>query len=657
METDWTDATEAKLVGTPTTSRKRRATEQQQPEDNGQGGTSGSGSSTGGSLEGQQPPPPERQVPPAAEEAEAAAAAPSAKRVRRELRRRNTLEYIPLNEQRRQLAAASLEGADSTEQFRPLDGFVTPLLTDFYQLTMAYAYWRNNTHEQPAVFDLFFRKNPFHGEFTIYAGLEEVVRFVSSFRLKAGQLEQLRGLMPDCDPAFFEWLATVDCSRIKVYSLPEGTVCFPRIPMIRVEGPMAIAQMLETTLLTLVNFPSLVATNAARHRLAAGPGKVLLEFGLRRAQGPDGAISASRYTYIGGCDGTSNVLAGLLFGLPVKGTHAHSFVTSFVSEEDLPDATLRHKTTGETEDLLKLALRCREELGFADTNTGELTAFTAYARAFPNGYLALVDTYDTLKSGVPNFLAVALALHRLGYRAVGVRLDSGDLAYLSKQTRKMFRSAGKRVGLDYFGQFSITASNDINEDTLVSLNQQGHEIDVFGIGTNLVTCQAQPALGCVYKLVEIHGMPRIKLSQEVSKVTLPGRKEAFRLYGNQGSPVADILVPSHCEAPQEGKRLLCRHPFDEKRRAYVTPTKVMPLLKLVWDQGKLVTDFPTMESLKAYVTGQLQEMRPDHLRLLNPTPYKVSVSSELYSFIHDLWLQEAPIPDISSSNDVNEDAA
>ncbi|ELR24759.1 nicotinate phosphoribosyltransferase [Acanthamoeba castellanii str. Neff] len=631
METDWTDATEAKLVGTPTTSRKRRATEQQQPEDNGQGGTSGSGSSTGGSLEGQQPPPPERQVPPAAEEAEAAAAAPSAKRVRRELRRRNTLEYIPLNEQRRQLAAASLEGADSTEQFRPLDGFVTPLLTDFYQLTMAYAYWRNNTHEQPAVFDLFFRKNPFHGEFTIYAGLEEVVRFVSSFRLKAGQLEQLRGLMPDCDPAFFEWLATVDCSRIKVYSLPEGTVCFPRIPMIRVEGPMAIAQMLETTLLTLVNFPSLVATNAARHRLAAGPGKAPMERSRLRATPTSEAATA-----------------------PATCSPASS---SASPSRDLPDATLRHKTTGETEDLLKLALRCREELGFADTNTGELTAFTAYARAFPNGYLALVDTYDTLKSGVPNFLAVALALHRLGYRAVGVRLDSGDLAYLSKQTRKMFRSAGKRVGLDYFGQFSITASNDINEDTLVSLNQQGHEIDVFGIGTNLVTCQAQPALGCVYKLVEIHGMPRIKLSQEVSKVTLPGRKEAFRLYGNQGSPVADILVPSHCEAPQEGKRLLCRHPFDEKRRAYVTPTKVMPLLKLVWDQGKLVTDFPTMESLKAYVTGQLQEMRPDHLRLLNPTPYKVSVSSELYSFIHDLWLQEAPIPDISSSNDVNEDAA
>jgi nicotinate phosphoribosyltransferase len=522
METDWTDAAEGKRVTTPTTSRKRPAARESD------GGGVDPASRVGGNGEGEP------------------------KRARRELRRRNTLEYIPLTDEQRQLAAAAAGTAEPPEQFRPLDGFVTPLLTDFYQLTMAYAYWRNNTHEQPAVFDLFFRKNPFGGEFTIYAGLEEVVRYVSSFRLKAGQLEQLRSLMPDCEPAFFDWLATIDCSRVKVYSLPEGTVCFPRIPMIRVEGPMAIAQMLETTLLTLVNFPSLVATNAARHRLAAGPNKILLEFGLRRAQGPDGAISASRYTYVGGCDGTSNVLAGLLFGLPVKGTHAHSFVTSFVSEDDLQDATLCHKTSGETVDLLKLALTCRQELGFTDTNTGELTAFTAYARAFPNALLALVDTYDTLKSGVPNFLAIALALHRLGYRAVGVRLDSGDLAYLSKQTRKMFRAVGKRLGLDYFEKFSITASNDINEDTLVSLNQQGHEIDVFGIGTNLVTCQAQPALGCVYKLVEIHGMPRIKLSQEVSKVTLPGRKDVYRLYGNQGSPVADILVPFNSEPPQAG---------------------------------------------------------------------------------------------------------
>jgi len=339
----------------------------------------------------------------------------------------------------------------------------------------------------------------------------------------------------------------------------------------------------------------------------------------------------------------------------LKGTHAHSFVTSFVSKNDLRDGTLAHKETGEAHDLLTLAFECQEELGFKDSNQGELTAFVAYARSFPNAFLALVDTYDTLKSGVPNFLSVSLALHRLGYHALGVRLDSGDLAYLSRQTRKMFRSVSSKLDIDYFAKFSITASNDINEDTLVSLNQQGHEIDIFGIGTNLVTCQAQPALGCVYKLVEIHGVPRIKLSQEVSKVTLPGRKDAYRLFGNQGFSVADIMLPAGSGTPQVGKRLLCRHPFDEKKRAYVTPTKVLPLLKLVWDCGKIVTDLPTMDNLKAYVSTQLSEMRPDHLRLLNPTPYKVSVTSELYNFIHDLWLEEAPIPDISSSNDITGD--
>jgi nicotinate phosphoribosyltransferase len=341
----------------------------------------------------------------------------------------------------------------------------------------------------------------------------------------------------------------------------------------------------------------------------------------------------------------------------VKGTHAHSFVTSFVSENDLHDATLIHKLNGKQHDLLKLALDCREELGFHDSNKGELTAFVAYARSFPDSFLALVDTYDTLKSGVPNFLSVALALHRLGYKAIGVRLDSGDLAYLSRQTRKMFRSVSKKLNIDSFSSFTITASNDINEDTLVSLNQQGHEIDVFGIGTNLVTCQAQPALGCVYKLVEINNVPRIKLSQEVSKVTLPARKDAYRLYGNQGSPVADILVKADSDPPQVGKRLLCRHPFDEKKRAYVTPTKVAPLLRLVWDCGKIASSLPSMDELKTYVGAQLREMRPDHLRLLNPTPYKVSVTSDLYNFIHNLWLDEAPIPDISSSADIGDEPA
>jgi len=240
-----------------------------------------------------------------------------------------------------------------------------------------------------------------------------------------------------------------------------------------------------------------------------------------------------------------------------------------------------------------------------------------------------------------------MALNDLGYRALGVRIDSGDLSYLSKETRSLFKEAAKKTGIDYFAKFNIAASNEINEATLLSLNQQGHEIDTFGIGTNLVTCQTQPALGCVYKLVEINGKPRIKISQDVSKVTLPGRKLAYRLYGAQNYPIIDMMITEHGEPPQVGKKMLCLHPFDQKKRAYVTPTKVEQIHRLYWDCGKVAFAFPSLEDLRSFVTAQLVQMRQDHLRPLNPTPYKVSVSQELYNSIHDLWLQEVPIPDLS----------
>lgn len=342
---------------------------------------------------------------------------------------------------------------------------------------------------------------------------------------------------------------------------------------------MGVCQLLETTLLTLVNYASLVATNAARHCLAAGKDKVVLEFGLRRAQGPDGGVSASRYSYLGGVHGTSNVLAGRLFGIPIKGTHAHSFVTSFASPDDLTEETkkLTDAKGEKTYDFWELVKAARADLGFYNTNESELVAFTAYARTFPKGFLALVDTYDTLNSGVPNFLVVALALHRLGYKSLGIRLDSGDLAYLSTQTRKLFVDTAKRIkdisekknkdkieNVDYFEKFSIVASNDLNEDTINSLNRQGHSIDVFAVGTNLVTCQAQPALGCVYKLVEINGTARIKLSQEANKVTLPGKKAAFRLYGSAGHALVDILVPYKQETPKTNSKPTSEEEEDQK---------------------------------------------------------------------------------------------
>ncbi|CAK4694202.1 hypothetical protein LEN26_006937 [Aphanomyces euteiches] len=526
---------------------------------------------------------------------------------------------------------------------RPTNSLVTPLLTDLYQITMAYAYWKVGRHEEQAVFDLFFRKNPFHGEFTVFAGLEEVLGFLNSFKFDDSDIAYLQSVLPSTtEPGFFEWLRTLTCEHVKVYSLKEGTIAFPRIPVLRIEGHLGITQLLETGLLNLLNYASLMATNATRFIKAAGKGKILLEFGLRRAQGPDGGISASRYSYMAGFHGTSNVLAGKLFGIPIKGTHAHAFVQA---HRDLDDVKVTHIGN---HNLKELTLQYRRKLGFLDTNDGELAGFISYAVAFPHGFLALVDTYDTLTSGVPNFLCVALALNELGYKPLGIRLDSGDLAYLSKQARRMFVKTAEDFNVESFKTLSIVASNDINEAVLNSLNEQGHEIDSYGIGTHLVTCQAQPALGMVYKLVQIAGQPRIKLSQESSKVTIPGRKKAFRLIGANGSPILDIMMGCDEADPVSGEKMLCRHPFDEMVRVNVTPSSVVPLHSLVWDGEKegIVGELPSLEDIRNYVKDQVANMREDIMRPLNATPYKVSVTKALYEFTHTLWEKEFPVRDL-----------
>ncbi|EGC33132.1 NAPRTase [Dictyostelium purpureum] len=555
----------------------------------------------------------------------------------RELKRATTVNYV-------------YEDEESKGKMKPLNGFVGPMLTDLYQITMAYSLWKNNRHEIPSVFDLYFRKSPFGGEFTVFAGLEEVIRFVNDFHYTKENLNHIREMIPECDEEFLEYLGKLDSSKVTLYAIKEGSVVFPRIPLLRVEGPMILCQLFETTLLCLINFASLVATNAARHRIAVGKDKVMLEFGLRRAQGPDGAMSASRYSYLGGADGTSNVLAYCFFGIPIRGTHAHSFVTSYSKSEELHDPTIKDKN-GKVHNLLELAMQFRDELGYTTTIVSELVAFVAYARTFPNGLVALVDTYDTLASGVPNFLCVALALNKIGYKAVGIRLDSGDLSYLSKATRKMFKEVGEKYHLDYFAKFQIVASNDLNEPTIIALNRQGHEIDVFAIGTNLVTCQAQPALGCVYKLVEINGSPRIKLSHEANKITLPGRKEAYRLYGGEGHPLVDILISQNAadhekQIPEVGKRVLCLHPFEEQKRVIVTPQKVEKLHHIVFQNGKPTIDLPSLEEIRNYCFDQISKIREDHLRNSNPTPYKVSITKELYDTLHNLWLQSVPIKEM-----------
>eukprot|EP01103_Thecamoeba_quadrilineata_P019303 TRINITY_DN7753_c0_g1_i1.p1 TRINITY_DN7753_c0_g1~~TRINITY_DN7753_c0_g1_i1.p1 ORF type:complete len:567 (-),score=80.16 TRINITY_DN7753_c0_g1_i1:31-1731(-) len=532
------------------------------------------------------------------------------------------------------------------QTLHPSSQYTSPLLNDFYQITMVYAYWKHKRHNLHAVFDVFFRKNPFHGEYTVFAGLEEVIRHVSTFHFTDAEIEYLKEVL-DCENEFFEYLRTLDCSQIKVYAIPEGTVVFPRLPLIIVEGPIAVCQLLETTILTLVNFPSLIVTNAVRHRLVAGKNKTLIEFGIRRAQGVDGGMTASRYSYMGGFDGTSNVAAGRTYGIPVKGTHAHSFVSSFVDENDISTTTII-TPKGESVEFHELVKKASIELGFTDTNKGELTAFTAYAISFPTNFLALVDTYDTLKSGVPNFLSVSFALHQVGYKGIGIRLDSGDLSYLSLETRHLFQRIAKKTKIDYFEKFSITASNDLTENTMASLNVQGHEIDTFGIGTNLVTCQSQPALGCVYKLVSIEGKPRIKLSQEVDKVTIPTRKEIYRLYGKDESPVLDLLVQEGKteDIPKKGQQVTCFHPFQTHRRCKVTPLRVESLLKLYWD-GKVVEDLPSLDMIRSRVLAEVGQLRKDVVRGLNPTPYKVSVTQDLQTVLQELWYEMAPIPDIS----------
>jgi len=514
------------------------------------------------------------------------------------------------------------------------------------------------------VFDLFFRKNPFKGEFTVFAGVDEVLRFMNSYSFSKSDIAWIRAhpSFTDCEEGFFTWLENLDMSQVTVHAMREGTLCFPKEPLMMIEGPLGSVQLLETTLLNLVNYPSLMATNAARFRLAAGPDKQLLEFGLRRAQGPNGALSATSYAYLGGFDATSNCLAGKLFGIGVKGTHAHSFVTSYTGIADCCKTPIKDSQGVET-DFIKICFEVRDELEkkfgvvYTNTNQSELAAFIDYAQAYPRGFLALIDTYDVLYSGLRNYIVVALALCRIGYRPLGVRLDSGDLAYLSKEVRAVLTDVEKAFGFD-FSRNSIVASNDINESVILSLNRQGHSIDVYGIGTHLVTCQAQPALGCVFKLVEIKGQPRIKLSNEAAKVTIPGRKSLYRLFGKDGYPIADLMTKAEEPAPKAGQRVMCRHPFNETKRVYVVPAKVESLYETIWDGQKGLEDsvlkrrvstvsHNTNDTAKQYVKSQIDNMREDHLRPLNPTPYKVSVSEQLYEFLHALMSNEAPIKEIS----------
>ena len=505
------------------------------------------------------------------------------------------------------------------------------MLTDLYQITITRSYFKEKRHEEPACFDLFYREQPFCGSFAIFAGLEEAITVMKEFRFSDPQLDYLKSVPGlQMDEAFLEYLRNIDMSKLKITAFPEGSVVFPREPLLRIEGPLGLCQLAETPLLNAINFPTLMTTNAMRFKLRAG-NAIVMEFGLRRAQGPDGALSASRYSYVGGFDSTSNVLAGMMYGIPVAGTVAHSFISSFTSLKQLDTTKIAHKETGAPVDLLECAQRALKQMG-CETTESELAAFLAQAMSYPNAFMGLVDTYSTLKSGVPNFLAVAYGLHEAGYKAIGVRLDSGDLATLSKQVRQLFVDFSKKFGIEYAAKFNITASDSINEDELERLAREGHEINAFGIGTHLVTCQRQPALGGVYKLVEIMGQPRVKVSNCLDKATLPAKKDILRLYDDTGKEIADLLVMAG-ETVEPGE-ISGFEVYPDSKPVTVKAAQVKPMLVTAWENG--VAHVDSVQQARERVINARKTFNPDIMSVTNDKLYSVMVSKKLHDLLMSL---------------------
>lgn len=477
--------------------------------------------------------------------------------------------------------------------------YMNPLFTDMYQITMTYSYWKNKRHDEHAVFEAFFRKWPFKGNYAVFAGVDEVIEFLQAFKFSDQHISYLKTQFVRAEPEFFDWLQTLDANCLTITGIPDATIVYDKEPLLSIHGPLAVVQLIETPVLNFINFATLVCTNAARMKIRAGNNVKCIEFGLRRAQGPNGALTATKYSYMGGFQGTSNVYSGMVHGIPVSGTIAHSFIMSFDSEANLDNL---HHLDGV--DVKKRAFEIREELDWKDTSDTELYSFISYGCSYPDKFLCLIDTFSTLHSGCKNFIIVGLVLKELGYEPIGVRLDSGDLAQLSKDCKALWKEIGTKYNYD-FSNLIVVASNDINEQSICELNDANHEIDVFGIGTNLVTCQAQPALGMVYKLVEIEGKPRIKLSEEKEKVLIPGCKKAFRIYEN-GLPSFDILFHESEENPQINEPLIGYHPFSADTIEVENPDKVDQLTQTIFDKGEIKLLSRTLHDKRDIVLKQLK---------------------------------------------------
>ncbi len=464
----------------------------------------------------------------------------------------------------------------------------TALLTDLYQITMSYGYWKNGLADHEAVFNLFFRKSPFKGSYAIAAGLEQAVELIKGLKFNQADLDYLASLTGNDGKALFE-TGFLDYLRdtpfeIDVDAIPEGTVAFPHEPLIRLKGPIIPCQLLETSLLTVINFQTLIATKSSRVCRACGD-DLVLEFGLRRAQGIDGGISASRAAYIGGCHASSNVMAGRLLDIPIKGTHAHAWVMMFPEEID---------------------------------------SFEAYAAAMPNNCIFLVDTYDTLK-GVEKAVEVGKELRENGHEMVGIRLDSGDMAELSIRARQILDENG-------FYEAKIVASDSLDELKIKKLKDRGAKIDIWGVGTNLVTARDQPALGGVYKLAAVKPpggkwAPKIKLSNTPIKVSNPGMQQVRRFRDVDGSFVADMI---YCEnnPPDENPEMVslmregARRVFNE---GFVYEDLLVPVIR----KGKAVWKSPSLESIRKRCKEQLKYLDDKHKKLVDSELYPLGLEESL----------------------------
>lgn len=461
------------------------------------------------------------------------------------------------------------------------------LLTDLYQLTMMNGYLKKDRREETAVFDVFFRQNGMI-TYSVACGLEQTVDYILNLRFGEEEIAYLKSLGIFGDD-FLEYLKNFRFTG-DLYAVPEGTVVFPGEPILTVKAPVMQAQLVETAILNNINFQTLIATKAAKIRYAA-KNDVVMEFGLRRAQAPDAGIYGARAAVIGGCNSTSNVLAGKMFGIPVAGTHAHSWVMNFKDE---------------------------------------YTAFKAYADVYPDNALLLVDTYDMLKQGVPNAIKVFRELKEKGYKPKGIRLDSGDLAYLSKKARKMLDDAG-------FPDTIICASGDLDEYSINSLKNQGAEINSWGVGTKLITSADMPALGGVYKLAAIMAQgetkftPKIKISETVEKITNPGFKNIYRVYDkNTGKAEADFIFLRDEKPYDTAKPLVLTHPTERWKQITFENYELRPLQTDVIKDGKLVYKLPSLKEIKAYTEKELDSFWDEYKRLDKPHVYKVDLSDALY---------------------------